>query len=153
VSIDFRLTLAGELSVDEVADCAALSTEERPAPVAGYPGLLSADLYNPYGFALSIVAGRDGYYDAKDDDGAEWEWEPGTYVDVDFHMGKDDIAGKGIPNMLAVTARVLACRPEDAALVFNGDLLLFTRTSGVLRKHNRRRWWDFYGFADEILPS
>ena len=50
-------------------------------------------------------------------------------------------------------ARVLEGRPEDAALLLNGDVLLLTRVDGVLRKHNRATWWDHYGFVNDVLPG
>jgi hypothetical protein len=59
-------------------------------------------------------------------------------------MRADDLVDKGIPNMMAAVARVLAGRPEDAALTQNGNWLLLTRVGGTVRKH-RPTWWNHYG--------
>ena len=151
--MEYRLTLAGDIPVDHVVECAVPDLTQWPKPTE-FGGMLSADLHEPYGFELSVAPGRDGYYDAQDDDGSRWEWEPAAYVDVDFRMRADDLVDKGIPHMLTVVAaRVLDCRQEDAALVQNGSLLLATRVDGVLRKHHRSRWWDHYGFVNDILPG
>ncbi len=151
MAVEYRLTLAGDIPVEQVAECAVPDPAERPQPTQ-FGGMLSARLYDRYGFALSVTPGRNGYYDAQDD-GSRWEWELDAYVDIDFGTRADDLVDKAIPHMLTVVARVLECRREDVALVQNGSLLLVTRVDGVLRKHNRARWWDHYGFVNEILPG
>ncbi|AYF30452.1 hypothetical protein CSH63_23985 [Micromonospora tulbaghiae] len=148
MSIGYRLTLAGDIPLRHVADLAAPDAAETPTPAADQ--LLSADLYEERGYLVSISSGRDGYYDAEDDDGAYWEWEPEEYVDISFDMRTDDMADKGVPNMVATVARVLAYRAEDAALVLNGNWLLLTRVGGTLRKH-RPQWWAHYG-VDDVIP-
>ncbi len=65
-------------------------------------------------------------------------------------MRADDMGDKGIPNMLATVARVLASRTEDAALVQDGNWLLLTRVRGTVRKHNVALWYD--EAFDNILP-
>ncbi|WP_018790519.1 SitI3 family protein [Salinispora arenicola] len=150
MAIEFRLTLAGDIPLDQVAELAAPEATEKPIP-PGHPRLLSADLYEQCGYAVSITEGSHGYYDAEDDDGARWEWEPDTYVNIGFRMRADDMGDKGIPNMLATVARVLNGRPEDAALVQDGNWLLLTRVGGTVRKHNVALWYD--EAFDNILPG
>jgi hypothetical protein len=152
MAVQYRLTLAGDIPAEQVAECAVVDPAERPQPTQ-FGGTLSARLYDQYGFALSVTPGRNGYYDALDDDGSRWEWELDAYVDVDFRTRADDLVDKAIPHMLTMVAQVLNRRREDAALVQDGSLLLATRVDGVLRKHNRARWWDHYGFVNDILPS
>lgn len=149
MAIEFRLTLAGDIPLHQIAELAAPEATEKPAP-AGHPRLLSADLYEQLGYAVSITAGSNGYYDAEDDNGSRWEWEPDTYVNIGFRMRADDMGDKGVPNMLAAVARVLASRPEDAALVQDGNWLLLTRVEGTIRKHNVALWYD--ETFDNILP-
>jgi hypothetical protein len=151
MGVEYRLTLAGDIPAEQVAECAVPDPAERPQPWEGR--LLSADLYEQHGFGLSVRAGRDGYYEAEDDGGSTWEWEPDTYVDVTFSMGKDDRFEQRTANMLTMVARVLDGRSEDAALLLNGGVLLLTRVDGVLHKHNRATWWDHYGFVNDILPG
>jgi hypothetical protein len=151
MGVEYRLTLAGDIPAEQVAECAVPDPAERPQWWEGR--LLSADLYERRGFGLSVRAGRGGYYEARDDNDAVWEWEPESYVNVTFSMGKDDRVEERTTNMLTIVARVLEGRSEDAALLLNGDVLLLTRVGGVLRKHNRATWWDHYGFVNDILPG
>jgi hypothetical protein len=148
MSIGYRLTLAGDFPLRHVAEIAAPDAAETPTPAGNQ--LLSADLYDERGYLVSISSGHNGYYDAEDDDGAYWEWEPEEYVDVSFDMRTDDMVDKGVPNMVTTVARLLAERPEDAALVLNGNWLLLTRVGGTLRKH-RPQWWAHYG-VDDLIP-
>ncbi|WP_204038535.1 SitI3 family protein, partial [Micromonospora qiuiae] len=113
MAIEYRLTLAGNIPLEQVAALAAPEGVEE-STLAGYPRLLSADLKHTSGYTISVYAGSNGYFDAEDDDGSQWEWEPDTYVNVVFHMPKDDPSGRAIPDMVAAVARVLAGRSEDA---------------------------------------
>ena len=146
MSISYRLTLAGDIPLRHAADLVAPNATDTPTP--GGHHLLSADLYHERGYLVTIRSGRHAYYDAEDDDGY-WEWEPEEYLDITFDIHTNDMTDKGIPNMVATVAEVVADRPEDAALVLNGNWLLLTRDGGVLRKH-RPRWWANYGAADLI---
>ncbi|MGI5211832.1 SitI3 family protein [Plantactinospora sp. CA-290183] len=151
MAIEYRLTLAGAIPLEQVADLAAPdATEEAPLP--GSERLLTADLNDQYGYVVSVHAGRGGYYDAEDDDGSQWEWEPETYVNITFRMKKNEPSEEGTRNMVATVARVLAGRPEDAALTLDGNWLLLTRTDGKVRK-SRRTWWDTYNVHDLIPQS
>ncbi|WP_028193422.1 SitI3 family protein [Salinispora pacifica] len=150
MAVEFRLTLAGDLPLDHVADLVAAEPAEKLRPSGTNPQLLSARLYDTRGYALTVSSGRQGYFDAEADDGARWEWEPQTYVDIDFSMRADDLVDKGIPNMMKAVARVLTARQEDAALVQNGNWLLLTRTTGELRRH-RPTWWSHYS-RDDLIP-
>ncbi|MFY1703630.1 SitI3 family protein [Micromonospora sp. WMMA1923] len=142
MSVEFRLTLAGDLPLVDVAALTAATPDEQPTPSAS-PQLFSANLYDQRGYALSVHSGTHGYYWAEGDDDSPWEWEPDTYVNITFDMRADDLVDKGIPNMVATVARVLAGRDEDAALVQDGNYLLLTRTAGTIRRH-RSSWWDHY---------
>ncbi|MEU8020658.1 SitI3 family protein [Micromonospora haikouensis] len=143
MAIEYRLTLAGDIPLERVAELVApKGVEESTLP--GCPRLLGADLQATSGYTVSIYGGSDGYFDAEDDGGVQWEWEPDRYVNVVFHMPKDDPSGRSMPDMMTAVARVLAGRPEDAALVLNGNWLLLTRVTGTLRRH-RPAWWDNYG--------
>lgn len=153
MAVEYRLTLAGDIPAEQVAECAVPDPAERPVPT-GFGETRGARLYDRYGFSLSVTPGRNGYYDARDDDGSRWEWEINAYVDLDISVSKnDDRITEGTSNMLALVGRVLACRPEDAALVLNGDVLLLTRVDGVLRKHHRTTWWNHYSFANQVIPD
>ncbi|WP_425413100.1 SitI3 family protein [Micromonospora citrea] len=57
-------------------------------------------------------------------------------------MRKDVLAEKGRPHMMRTVGRVLAARPEDAALVFNDDWLMLTRVAGTTRRHNEADWYE-----------
>ncbi|RLK09786.1 hypothetical protein DER29_6348 [Micromonospora sp. M71_S20] len=142
MAVEFRLILAGDPSVHAIAALTATDPSEKPQPTSN-PRLFTARLYDQRGYAVTIRSGTHGYYEAETDGDSCWEWEPETYVNVTFSMGADDLADKGIPNMVAAVARVLAGRDEDAALIQDGNYLLLTRTDGVIRTH-RTSWWDHY---------
>jgi hypothetical protein len=149
VAIEYRLTLAADIPLEQVAALAAPNATESSSPAGNR--LLSADLIDECGYSVSITSGSHGYYDAEDDGGAAWEWEPDRYVDVNFRMSKNDPTDRGTPNMASAVARILAGRPEDAALVLNGNYLLLTRVNGAVRKHNLTTWYD--KDYDSILPA
>ncbi|MEE6262289.1 SitI3 family protein [Plantactinospora sonchi] len=150
MAVEYRLTLAGDIPLEEVASLAAPEAIETPAS-PGRSRVLTADLYERNGYAISVYGGRHGYYDAERDDGSHWEWEPEAYVNVGFRMGKDEPRDDATPNMVATVARILAARKEDAAFVLNGNWLLLTRVDGALRKH-RPTWWHNYG-VDELVAG
>lgn len=143
MTIDYRLTLAGDVPLEDVAGVVAPEAVERQ-PLAGYQRLLVADLHERCGYGVSILAGRHGYYDAEGDEGFHWEWELEAYVNVVFRLSKDQPTDRATSNVVTAVARVLASRAEDAALVLNGNWLLLTRMGGTLRKH-RPTWWNTYG--------
>ncbi|MER7420227.1 SitI3 family protein [Micromonospora peucetia] len=147
MSITYRLTLAGEIPLDPVAELAAPGAAETPTPAGNR--LLSANLDEECGFVVSITSGSHGYYEAESDE-AVWVWEPVTYVDIGFHMRKDTLTDKGRPHMLRTVGRVLASRPEDAALVLNDNWLMLTRVDGTIRRHNEADWYD--EAYDSFLP-
>ncbi|MGC4810431.1 SitI3 family protein [Micromonospora sp. DT228] len=64
------------------------------------------------------------------------QWEPD--VNIVFHMLKDDTSGRAVPDMVAAVDRLLASRPEDAALTLNGNWLLLTRVAGAFEGTDRR---------------
>ncbi|WP_405110514.1 SitI3 family protein [Micromonospora sp. NBC_01405] len=142
MGVEFRLILAGDPAVGEVAALTATEPGEKPQPTSN-PRLFSARLYDQRGYAITVRSGTHGYYEAETDDDARWEWEPETYVNVTFSMRAEDLADKAIPNMVTTVARVLAGRNEDAALIQDGNHLLLTRTNGVVRTH-RTSWWNHY---------
>ncbi|WP_307870925.1 SitI3 family protein [Micromonospora sp. C51] len=96
------------------------------------------------------VSLANGYWKAEADGEDRWEWEPAAYVSVTFSMRADDIAEKGIPNMVAAVGRVLAGRDEDAALVQDGNYLVLTRTDGVIRTY-RPDWWHHYHLDRSVI--
>ncbi|WP_434739349.1 SitI3 family protein [Micromonospora sp. SH-82] len=151
MGIDYRLTLAGDIPLEQVA---ALVVPDgfRDSTGAGGPRLLTADLTTQRGFSVSVFAGSHGYLDAEGDDGTHWEWEPDRYVNVIFDMVKNDQPDTATAAMVAAVARVLADRPEDAALVLGNNWLLLTRTADRLRTH-RPQWWDNYGLAETFTHS
>jgi len=149
MSLDYRLTLAGSTPIEQVAERALPEPGERPI---GVPPILSADLYDQYGFGVTIRAGRNGYVDVVADEGS-WEWEPEDYVAIGFDVDKFADMQWVATNMLTVVRRVLATGPEDAALVQNSDVLLLTRFGGVLVKHRRDRWWGHYVGANQLIPG
>ena len=149
MSLDYRLTLAGAIPVEQIAERALPSPDERPT---GTAPLLSVRLAERYGFDVSVHAGRNGYVDALSDNG-EWEWEPADYVDVSFHVDKVTEMDVVAINLLTVTRRVLNSGPEDAALVLNGDILLLARFQGALVKHNHEKWWSYYPVAEQLFPG
>ncbi|MDG4807185.1 SitI3 family protein [Micromonospora sp. WMMD1120] len=149
MGIEYRLTLAGDIPLEDLAPLVAPhGVEESTQP--GYPRLLSADLREELGYTVTIYAGSNGYFDAEDDDGTQWEWEPDAYASVAFDLRKNDPPEGAVPSMVSAVARVLAGRPEDAALVLNGNWLLLTRVAGELREH-RSSWWDTYGVRNMIV--
>ena len=149
MALEYRLTLSSETPVDQVAQRAFPDPAERPK---GTPPLLSADLYDRFGFEVSMRAGRNGYVDVESDDGS-WEWEPDAYVSATFRMDKFADESWTVTNMLTIVRRVLDTGPEDAAFVFNGDILLFTRFGGVVRKHRRETWWSGEPTAGGLIPG
>ncbi|RAO14985.1 SitI3 family protein [Micromonospora zamorensis] len=140
MAVEYRLTLAGDIPLEQVAELAAPGAVETSTASGGR--MLSADLNDDCGYVVDITGGRHGYCSAEDDDGALWEWEPETYVDVSFYMRKDTLVDKGKPHMLATVARILTGRAEDAALTLNGDVLMLTRIAGTIQKHNTDGWYD-----------
>ncbi|WP_434739295.1 SitI3 family protein [Micromonospora sp. SH-82] len=149
MAIEYRLTLAGDIPLAHVAALISpTGVEESNLP--GYPRLLSANLQATSGCTVSIHGGSNGYFDAESDDHSPWEWEPDQYVNITFHMPKDDPTGQSTPAMVEAVARILTHQPEDAALVLNGNWLLLTRVAGTPHKH-RRSWWANYDL-DEAFP-
>jgi hypothetical protein len=149
MATEYRLTLAGSTPAEQVAERALPVPDERPT---GTPRLLAADLYDRYGFEVTVRTGENGYFDAESDSGM-WEWEPPTYVAVTFRMGQDADPDRAPADMLQIVRRVLQTGPEDAALVLNGNWLLLTRHDGVLTKHRRDAWWKTYPAADDLIPG
>jgi hypothetical protein len=146
MATEYQLTLAGSTPAEVAAR--ALPEPDRPT---GTPQLLAADLYERYGFELTIISGRNGYFDAESDNGM-WEWEPAAYVVVTFRMEKSAESDRAVGAMLLIVRRVLHTGPEDAALVLNGNWLLLTRLEGVLVKH-RESWWKSYPAADDLIQG
>lgn len=149
MAIEYHLTLAGDIPLEQVARLAVPGAIELSTPSGDRR--LSGDLSEQHGYVVDIASGRNGYYCAEDDGGSLWQWEPRAYVDVIFHMRKDTLSEVGKPQMLAAVARILADRDEDAALTLNGDFLMLTRVAGLVRKHNASEWYD-EAYAS-ILPA
>ena len=133
MGIDYELILEADLPLEKIA-ALVVSETDGMSQLPGSPRVLTADLNERLGYSVSIFPGRDGYYDAEADDGVQWEWEPEAYIDVTFHMTKNDLSDRGTLNMVAAVARVLDGRPENAALTLDGNWLLLTRMDGAIRK-------------------
>lgn len=145
MAIEYRLTLDGTIPVEQVAERALPEPRERPT---GTPPLLSVNLNQRYGFALTIRAGQNGYLEVESDHGM-WEWEPQDYVAVTFRLDNEADTQWAVVDMLTIVRRLLESGPEDATLVLNGDYLLFRRVHGALIKH-RESWWDNYNVANML---
>jgi hypothetical protein len=143
MAVEYRLILAGDTPVNQIAERAFPEASERPAGTA--PRLV-ADHKEKYGFDVTVMAGSDGYFDLETDDGS-WEWEPPSYVRVEFRLDNSADSDRVVANMLAVVRRLLDTGTEDATFDFNGDILLFARCDGELTKHRRGTWWVRYSAA------
>lgn len=149
MAIEYSLTLAGTTPVEQIAERALPESDERPRQFdPANPSLLSINLDQQYGFAVTVLAGRNAYI-AVDSDHGMWEWEPQDYVMVSFRFSTDADTQRAVFNMLRVIRRLLETGPEDAALVLNGDVLLLRRVQGALIKH-RESWWDNYNVDNTI---
>ncbi|MFF5076274.1 SitI3 family protein [Actinoplanes sp. NPDC000266] len=149
MALEYRLTLAGDTPVNQVAARAFPEADERPTGVAP---LLARDHLEKYGFGVSILAGRHGYLDLQTDDGS-WEWEPDSYVRVSFRMDKFADSRDTVTKVLIVVRRLLETGTEDATFDFNGDVLLFARRDGEIVKHRRDSWWKRYPAADQLISA
>ncbi|SNY47287.1 SitI3 family protein [Paractinoplanes atraurantiacus] len=149
MALEYRLILAGETPVNQVAARAFPEADERPLGVAPQ---LSADHLERYGFGVSILAGRHGYFDVQTDEGT-WEWEPDAYVLINFRLDKFADAQRTVTNMLTVVRRLLETGSEDATFSFNGDILLFARHNGTLTKHRRATWWETNPAGDQLIQG
>ncbi|WP_434740413.1 SitI3 family protein [Micromonospora sp. SH-82] len=140
MGVEYRLTLAGGLSLDEVA--ALVAPHAKETTTSGGDRLLSTPTEDEPGYGVSIIEDREGWHEAESDDGQLWRWEPGRCVDVTFYMDKfaDREGARG--HMLRTVATVLAHRTEDAALTLNGDWLMLTRVNGKVLLHNAADWYD-----------
>ena len=143
MAIEYRLILAGDETVERVAERAFPDPADRPAGPAGPAAVLVAFLYERYGFEVRVRAGRDGYFEAESD-GGDWLWEPAAFVAVTFRLEKDGEPGRAVRAMLAVVGRVVDSGSEDMAFLFNGDWLLLDRRDGNLVRHRRDAWWHCY---------
>jgi hypothetical protein len=149
MALEYRLTFAGDTPVELMAARALPDPDERPT---GIPPILSADLFDRYGLQVTVRGGHHGYVDALSDQG-EWEWEPETYVAVGFRLDKFADREELVTNMVTIARQALTTGPEDAAFVFNGDVLLFTRFGGEVVKHNRDSWWAYHPAADQLISG
>ncbi|GIE91320.1 SitI3 family protein [Actinoplanes regularis] len=149
MALEYRLTIARATTITDLAVRAFPDPAERPQ---GSPSLLVADLYDRYGFEVTIYAGQNGYRSAESDDGM-WEWKPAEYISMSFRMDKTAHPSQTLPAMLAAVKRVLDSGAEDVALDLNGNWLLLTRVNGVITKHKRDGWWEVHGVVDPIIPA
>lgn len=149
MALEYRLTLAGDVPAEEVARRVLPVAAESPAEIAP---VLQADLRESHGFTVAIRAGKNAYVSADSDDGL-WEWEADAYVSVAFRVDKEADHQWAAVNMLTIVWRALEIGREDAALVFNGDLLLLTRIDGVVAKHHRDGWWSSYPATNAVFPD
>ncbi|WP_306215115.1 SitI3 family protein [Actinoplanes sp. RD1] len=148
MALEYKLTLAGDIPLDQVGARAFPDADERPSG-----RWRSADHKERYGYDVSVLGGRNGYLELLTDDGS-WEWEPEACVRLVFNLDKfaEDFR-RPVTGMLTVVRRVLDTGPEDAVLDFNGDVMLFIRRDGVLTKHRRETWWKAYPSGDQLIPG
>ncbi|GAA2642014.1 SitI3 family protein [Paractinoplanes durhamensis] len=149
MAIEYDLVLGGSTPIELVAARAFPALAERPT---GVVPLLSAALFEPYGFEVTVLAEDDAYVEAASDQG-RWEWEPVPSVSVGFRLGKAADPEWAVANMLSVVRRLLDSGDEDAALVLNSDLLVLVRADGKVVKHHRETWWSSYPAADQLIPG
>ncbi|MBN1174043.1 MAG: hypothetical protein JXA67_17855 [Micromonosporaceae bacterium] len=150
MALEYRLTLAGQIPLADLAARAFPDPVERPTP---YGAILTRDLYDRFGFGVSILGERHDIVEAEADAGL-WGWDLDASVDLTFRMGKDpDRRELGVRSMLEAVGRVLESGSEDAALTLNGDLLLLTRMDGAVSKHNQATWWNHYPFTPSIIAG
>lgn len=149
MALEYRVTFLSDTPVDLVAAHAFPERDDRPT---GAPPILRATHFEKYGFQVVVRSGEHGTLDAMSDDG-DWEWEPDPYVAVGFRLDKFADRQWVITNMMTVVRRLLLAGSEDAAFLFNNDVLLFTRFKGELVKHNRERWWAFHEASDQLIPG
>jgi hypothetical protein len=149
MALEYRLTLAGDVPAEEVAR-RTLPIEAEPSPET--VPVVHANLRTAHGFTVTIRNGKNAYVSA-DSEGRLWEWEPESYVSVVFRVSKEADHEWAVVNMLTIVRRALHTGSEDAAFVFNGDLLLLTRTRGVVTKHHRDGWWASYPATNAVFPD
>jgi hypothetical protein len=150
MAIDYYLAIATDASPVAIAAIALPDLSVHEA--ADFPGLFTTDTRASHGFGIALRTARNEWVSCVNDDGGEWEWAPDVYASVSFRMAKDDISGKGMPNMLRAIARVMAAMSED--LAFTSDNFLYlTRFGGTLVKYHRKDFWDWYEFANTIVPE
>jgi hypothetical protein len=155
MSLEYRLTLAGTVPMDEVAARAFPDPADRPVPSPSGK-TLAINLDDRYGFTVSVLVDEDGLYGAPPkggDDFEYWEWEPGAAVDLTISMtwGGDRFPA-ALRSAVTAIARVLASGTEDAAIMLSGDLVLLTRVNGVVTKYDRS-WWEHYPWANDLIPG
>jgi hypothetical protein len=70
------------------------------------PLLLSINLGQQYGFAVTVLAGRNAYIAVESDHGM-WESEPQDYVMVSFRLAKDADTRWAVANMLRAVCHLV----------------------------------------------
>jgi hypothetical protein len=149
VAIDYYLAIATDASPVAIAAIALPDLAVHEA--ADLPGVFTTDTRASHGFGVVLRTARNQWVSGVSDDGGEWEWAPDVYASVSFRMAKNDDSGKGMPNMLAAIARVMAALKDD--LAFTSDNFVYlTRFAGQVVKYHRKDFWDWYEFANTIVP-
>ncbi|MBN1172453.1 MAG: hypothetical protein JXA67_09790 [Micromonosporaceae bacterium] len=152
MAVEYRLTLAGRSSTEEIATRAVADPGQRPKPTP-YGRALAADLYEELGFGLDILSGQHGCFEGESDTGI-WVWEPDAFVSTTFRITKNpERYDEALRNTLEIVARLLASGTEDAAFMLDADTLLLTRVNGQTQKHRRASWWHHYGYAGDLIPG
>ena len=62
MGVEYSLIIAGEVPVEEVAECAVPDLAQHATPAVS-ARQVSADLYESLGFWLSVRSARDGYFE------------------------------------------------------------------------------------------
>ncbi|MEU8662432.1 SitI3 family protein [Actinoplanes philippinensis] len=149
MSLDYRLTLSGGTSAEQLAERALPGVRLEPSQTGSARAI---NLVETNGFGLSVRTGRNGFIDVVSDSGS-FEWEPDPYAAVRFTVDKSADPVWVATNMITIVRRVLESGSEEAALVANSDVLLLTRLDGKLVKHHQATWWAHYPAADGLIPG
>jgi hypothetical protein len=150
MAIDYHLAIATGASPVAVAALALPDLAVYEAP--GLPGLFTADTPDSLGFGVALRAATDGWVSGLIDDGSALDWTPEAYISFGFRMSDGDLGETGLSNVLTAIARILATMTDDLAFR-SDDYMYLTRFGGRLVKYHRKDFWDWYEFANAIVPG
>ena len=136
MAVTYDLIIIGDTSAE---DFVARVYDDALPPPAFKPSnkAQAADENERLGFWLTLLEGRDGYFQDED-----WEIEPARYLDVEFRVDKDAEPKAVHANVRRFVDRALATGDEDMALINNSFSLLLERKDGEVRRVPSRFWDD-----------
>ena len=132
MAVFYELVIVGTTTADEFL--ARVYDDSLPAPV--FEGH-AADENARLGFSLTLLEGRDGYFEDED-----WEIEPARYLDVEFRVDKEADPETVHANVRRFVDRALATGDEDVALINNHFTLMLERVDGKVRRVPSSFWDD-----------